>query len=84
MLPEHVYEQGAVTLGPGDALVVYSDGLIDARPDVALDRATLGERLAGATSAHEIVDRLVAVATAEGGPLPDDLTVVVLRCREES
>ena len=51
---------------------------------MALTRATLAERLAGATSAREIVDRLVTLATAESGPLPDDLTVVVLRCREES
>jgi hypothetical protein len=46
-------------------------------------QATLGARLAGATSALVIVERLVALADS-AGPLPDDLTVVALRCREDA
>jgi len=76
------YVEGTVTFEPGDALVVYSDGLIDARPDLVLDPRILANRLEAAAGAQEIVDRLVELATCSG-PLPDDLTVVVLRCRDE-
>jgi PAS domain S-box-containing protein len=82
VLPAQVYRAGSLTLHPGDALVVYSDGLSDARPDLALTPAAVAGHLAGAASAAEAVDRLVALATP-GGPAPpalaDDLTVVVLR-----
>jgi phosphoserine phosphatase RsbU/P len=77
------YREGVCTLAPGDALVVYSDGLLDARPDVTLDPPAIAARLAGAESAQAMVDRLVELAALTGPP-PDDLTVVVLRCRDEA
>jgi PAS domain S-box-containing protein len=83
VLPEQTYRGGTVQLAPGDALVVYSDGLVDARPDLDLTPVSISRALDGAASAVAIVERLVSLA--EGGPgnaLPDDLTVVVLRCRE--
>ncbi len=83
VLAEATYQEGSVTLDPGDALVMYSDGLVDARPDLALTPSELSELLHGATSAAEIVERLVALAP-QGEPLPDDLTVMVLRCRTEA
>jgi serine phosphatase RsbU (regulator of sigma subunit) len=83
VLPGQPYPAGELTMAPGDALVVYSDGLLDARPDLDETPATLGARLAGATSALAIVERLVALADS-AGPLPDDLTVVALRCREDA
>jgi serine phosphatase RsbU (regulator of sigma subunit) len=74
------YEEGSVQLRDGDALVLYSDGLTDARPDEAIDRHALAELLAGAGDAETMVERLVGFAVAElVGPPPDDLTVVVLR-----
>ena len=75
------YREGTLALAPGDALVVYSDGLLDARPDVMLDPPAISARLAGAQSAQAMVDRLITMAALTGPP-PDDLTVVVLRCRE--
>ena len=83
VLAEATYQEGSVTLDPGDALVMYSDGLVDARPDLALTPSELSKLLHGATSAAEIVERLVALAP-QGEPLPDDLTVMVLRCRTEA
>lgn len=75
------YQEGTVTFGAGDALVLYSDGLIDALPEQVLDHGALAGQLAGATSAGEMVDRLVALVPPEV-PLPDDMTVMVVRCQE--
>jgi serine phosphatase RsbU (regulator of sigma subunit) len=80
VLPNCTYPQGTVTFAPGDALVVYSDGLLDARPDLSLDVETLAARLDGARTAAEVVERLFALASLTGPP-PDDLTVVALCCR---
>jgi serine phosphatase RsbU (regulator of sigma subunit) len=82
VVPGPGYQEGATTLEPGDCLVVYSDGLVDARPQAPLNRQALAERLPGAPSAAAMVERLVALA-APTGPPPDDLTVVVLRCSTE-
>jgi serine phosphatase RsbU (regulator of sigma subunit) len=80
VLPGQHYPAGVLDLAPGDALVVYSDGLIDARPDLALDRESLAAGLDGATSAAEFVARLTGLADLSQ-ELPDDLTVIVLRRR---
>lgn len=82
VLPGPSYQKGSVILRPGDAMVVYSDGLLDARPELELTPLTLADSLTGARSALDMVDRLVALA-APDGPLPDDLTMVVVFCREE-
>jgi sigma-B regulation protein RsbU (phosphoserine phosphatase) len=74
--PTEDYQEGVVGLQPGDALVVYSDGLSDARPD--LDREALGAAAARGCSAAAIVDALVTLAAAS--PREDDLTVLVLTC----
>lgn len=79
VLTDQAYEQGALTLEPGDALVLYSDGLIDARPDLCLDSASLATRLQGAGAAQEMVDRLIDLAGLAVSQ-PDDLTIVVLYC----
>jgi serine phosphatase RsbU (regulator of sigma subunit) len=83
VLPGPSYQKGSVILRPGDALVIYSDGLLDARPELDLTPAALADCLAGAHAASEMVDRLVAL-TAPSGPLPDDLTMVVVYCRDDS
>jgi serine phosphatase RsbU (regulator of sigma subunit) len=71
-------DAGALTLEPGEALVLYSDGLLDACPAAALDQPALVGALRDARSAEEMAARLVALAE-RAGPLPDDLTVMVLR-----
>ena len=83
ILPDERYQEGSVVFGPGDALVVYSDGLVDACPDSTLDIPTIAEHLRGAMGAEEMVDRLVQIPPLTD-LLPDDLTVVVLYCREGS
>ena len=78
---EETYEEGAITLRPGDALVMYSDGLVDARPDLEYGPVAFADRINGAASASEMVDRLLTLVRLNGAP-PDDLTIMALRCQE--
>jgi phosphoserine phosphatase RsbU/P len=73
------YREGTVTIAPGDTLVLYSDGLIDARPDLELNNRKLSGQLRGASSAGEMLERLIELPNVEG-PLPDDMTVLVVHC----
>jgi serine phosphatase RsbU (regulator of sigma subunit) len=76
-----LYQEGMVELGKGDVLVIFSDGLIDARPELGLTTSILADHLNGAASANEMVGRLIAL-TEQEGPQPDDITVLVLYCTE--
>lgn len=78
VLSEEQYAEGTVTFGPGDLLVVYSDGLTDARPELR-DKQALGALLEQGRTASEIAEMLAGRASERGGPLPDDLTIVALR-----
>lgn len=74
---EEKYQEGGCVFDTGDALVLYSDGVIDSQPELSIDNVALAARLAGATTAKEMVDRIAALVPA-GTPLPDDLTVLVV------
>lgn len=72
-----------VALGPGDLLLLYTDGLTEARhaDGSFFGEAALGEVLRGATgmSAHGVVGRLLeAVEEFTGGALTDDLALLAL------
>ena len=73
------FQEGSISFEKGDTLVIYSDGLIDARPELALNKQSLADQLAGAASAQEMVGRLIGLTELQG-PLPDDITVLVVRC----
>jgi serine phosphatase RsbU (regulator of sigma subunit) len=77
VMAKEQYQEGMLTFGPGDALVLYSDGLLDARPELELNNRILGDHLYGATSAREMLDILLALP-ALNGPPSDDLTVLVI------
>ena len=72
------YQSGCTTLDPGDVLVVYTDGLKEARPDLWPTRDALAAHIGAGMSAASIVEGLLEKAKA-AGPLTDDITVVVLR-----
>jgi serine phosphatase RsbU (regulator of sigma subunit) len=82
VLPDPGYQAGSTVMWPGDVLVVYSDGLIDANPELELTSQRIGARIADDTAAREIVEQLIALPALTGPP-PDDLTVLVLRCLPE-
>jgi len=73
---ETEWEPQTVVIGPGDALVAVSDGVLDLYPGVeqALESVTALVMLA--TSADEIVEAMRARAR---GIAPDDVTVVAVR-----
>ncbi|MBK5277012.1 MAG: SpoIIE family protein phosphatase [Desulfuromonadales bacterium] len=71
--------EGRIVFEKGDTLVLYSDGVVDARPELMLNNRLLSRQLAGAVSAREMVDRLVGL-TEQQGQQPDDVTVLVAHC----
>jgi sigma-B regulation protein RsbU (phosphoserine phosphatase) len=75
---EEKYFEGTVDLAPGDTLLIYSDGLVEARPDVFATREGVARFVGDASDAAGIVRGLVNEVT-QIRPLPDDLTVVALR-----
>jgi serine phosphatase RsbU (regulator of sigma subunit) len=74
------YQPRQVVLGPGDALVLYTDGLTDARaPNQILDEAGLAELMSRALGldGEQLADFLEASAT--GGEDPrDDIALLVI------
>jgi serine phosphatase RsbU (regulator of sigma subunit) len=66
-----------VTLTPGDTLVVFSDGLLDLRPDLATRDVQLPYEARRAATAQEMVD--ILAQGARNRELFDDVTVVALR-----
>lgn len=73
------FQEGTIRLEPGDTLVIYSDGVVDARPELGLNNQILAEHLDGADSSREMLGRLMALTEQNGG-LPDDVTILVARC----
>jgi serine phosphatase RsbU (regulator of sigma subunit) len=78
VLAEEIYREDSILLGAGDVLIVYSDGLTQALPELLTDRSLLAGLIDAAASAAVIADQLIALGRA-AGPLVDDLTIAVLR-----
>jgi sigma-B regulation protein RsbU (phosphoserine phosphatase) len=76
---EKTYREGKIRFEKGDILVLYSDGLLDAKPELELDNQILSGQLDGTASAREMVERLIGLTEMQE-PLPDDITVLVVRC----
>ncbi len=77
IFPDTQYAIGKVTLNVGDTLVVFSDGLLDLRPDLATKEVQLPYEARRATSCQELVDILVQGSRTRD--LFDDVTVLALK-----
>ena len=82
VVPDPDLEDRAVTLEPGDALVFYTDGVIESRGDSHIDERRLAELIgtcagAGADAIAAKVEE--AAVLSQGGRPRDDIAVLVLR-----
>ena len=81
--PDERYEEVSATLAPGDAVVLYTDGVIEARCGSELYGVERLDRVLAAqagASAEELADAVLADCRAFGrGELQDDCAVVVVR-----
>ena len=86
VVPDPDLEDRAVTLEPGDALVFYTDGVIESRGDATvLDERRLAELVAtcAGTGADAIAAKVEEAAVlSQGGRPRDDIAVLVLRVAE--
>jgi PAS domain S-box-containing protein len=83
VLPDPSFEDRSLSLAPGDALVFYTDGVIEGRGSTTpLDEEGLAQLVAGCAGegADAIAARVedAAVAAQDGSPR-DDIAVLVLR-----
>lgn len=81
-----VWPSERTQLEPGDMLLLYTDGVIDARgPEDRFGEARLGEALRGADRPDEAIERVQrAVDSFHTGPLNDDMAMVAVLRGEPS
>ncbi len=86
IVPDPALNNSSVALGPGDAIVLYTDGVTDA---AAPGRVWTAAELAAAVGppaglrADDIADRMLgAVLDATAGEPRDDIAIIVLRVPE--
>jgi sigma-B regulation protein RsbU (phosphoserine phosphatase) len=77
LLADSTLEPGKITLSRGDSLVVFSDGLLDLRPDLATKDILLPLEARRAEHAQAMVD--ILAAGSGDHELSDDVTVLALR-----
>jgi sigma-B regulation protein RsbU (phosphoserine phosphatase) len=79
------FASGELTLGPGDTLVVYSDGVVECRnpegEEFGLDRLIAALPRAKQQSAHGTLMMLLAVVQefANGYPMSDDMSLTLIQ-----
>jgi sigma-B regulation protein RsbU (phosphoserine phosphatase) len=85
-MPTSEYEERHVKLGPGDSLVIYSDGVTEAVNPAAeefdidgMARAIIPVRDEPAKEIIAAINKAVVKFTA-GAPPADDITLIVARC----
>jgi PAS domain S-box-containing protein len=84
VLDEVEVDDRATHLGPGDALVLYTDGILDPRREHGVDEEGLAALLAACAGmdAATIAERL-SDAVEDPTSAPDDVAILVVRARPE-
>jgi sigma-B regulation protein RsbU (phosphoserine phosphatase) len=83
-IPEAKFTEVTAHLGPGDTLLLYSDGLTEARPvDASRERYSEEELLdhlaaSAATGASEVIGALTELLTGFGDGVEDDTALLAL------
>lgn len=78
--PEAVYVEKTVELGPGDRILLYTDGLTEARATNGLVGVDgVAALIAGAGTAQHTIDALVAALEDDTVNVTDDIAALVLR-----
>jgi serine phosphatase RsbU (regulator of sigma subunit) len=77
IFPDTQFVVGQVTMNKGDTLVIFSDGLLDLRPDLGTKDVQLPYEARQAGTAQELVD--ILARGSKGRDLFDDVTVLALR-----
>ena len=86
LLPECVYSQGEVQLGPGDLLVAFTDGVSEAmngsQEEWGEERLLPVLQQTRCEPPAVVIERVMAAADAyvAGAPQHDDMTLVVVKC----
>ncbi|HSF99585.1 MAG TPA: PP2C family protein-serine/threonine phosphatase, partial [Vicinamibacterales bacterium] len=81
------YDEEAVTLSPGDLVVIFSDGVSEALnaagEEFGDDRLQAVAEGAGTAAASDVVERIVTEVRefTKGAAQSDDITVMVIRYR---
>jgi sigma-B regulation protein RsbU (phosphoserine phosphatase) len=82
-VPDPTFQGFRATLAPGDAIVLYSDGILDLGLDgTQLDEERLAQMIAiggPLTNASEGIQRLRGLLRRVGRPLRDDVAILVIR-----
>jgi len=86
MFPNSTYEQGEVQLNPGDLILAYTDGAIEAinpaGEEWGVERLLKTAAESGAQCADDIVHAIFSsMDEFSRGPQADDATVAVVRMR---
>jgi len=85
LFPKADYEEGCVTLSPGDLLMIYSDGVTEAQneseDDFEMERVIEVLKAHRESSASMIVEEMVSQIDAFVGAAPqhDDITLMILK-----
>jgi serine phosphatase RsbU (regulator of sigma subunit) len=77
LFPDSKFAVGTAHLDPGDTMVVFSDGLIELRPDLATKDVHLPYDARRAANVQDMVDILAQGSRSR--ELADDVTVLALR-----
>jgi PAS domain S-box-containing protein len=78
---DETYREGVIAFNKGDTLVLYSDGLVEALPELSHNNRALAGLLKCTWDAMEMVNRLAAL-TELNSPPADDLTMLLVHCND--